>query len=67
MFSLMSTLLNAPLSDAVRKKKEEEDRRVAGELPASLPLRAIEEKLMMQNSQRQMTLLHSCISSLQIR
>jgi hypothetical protein len=32
MFSVLSTLLNSPLPDSVRKKKEEEDRKVAGEL-----------------------------------
>lgn len=36
MFSVMSTLLNAPLPDAIRRKKEEEDRRIAGELFPSL-------------------------------
>lgn len=31
MFSVMSTLLNSPLPEAVKRKKEEEDRKIAGQ------------------------------------
>jgi RNA exonuclease 1 len=43
MFSVMSTLLNAPLSEAARSKKDEEAKRIAGEFPGSVGSEIVDE------------------------